>query len=369
MILKEVARELDELFKISTAECFDNAGLLCGNSEREVTGILITHDALEEVIEEAVARKTNLVVAFHPVIFSGLKSVTGKNYVEKAVLKAIENQIAIYAVHTAFDNDYYGVSYGLAEKLGLRKQRILIPKKKNLHRLDVYVPSAYVEAVRDAILAAGAGNIGFYKDCSFSVSGLGTFTPKAHAKPFTGESEVRSYVEEQVLSFVFEVHKKNEVLNAMYTAHPYEEVAYQVFLTENENHYLGFGRYGYLEKELGEKAFLGYVRETLGLRVIRYSGVLNKKIKKVAVLGGSGALGILAAHTLDCDAYLTGDLKYHDFFLSEKKMLLCDIGHFESERWVVDQLFERISEKFSKFAVLKGRICTNPVNYFFKEHD
>ncbi len=364
MTIREVIFEIEKNIPLQQAEDFDNVGLLCGFPEREVTGILVCHDALETVVEEALDANSNLIVCFHPIIFSGLKSLTGKNYVERAVLKAIENKIAIYAIHTAFDNDLNGVNYGICNALGLENLKILMPKKNNLLQLAIYVPQEYSEQVKEAMWKAGAGNIGFYDECSFSLSGKGTFRPLEGSDPFTGELYVRENADEEMISVIFESYKKNQVISAMKSAHPYEEVAYQVISLENENQNSGLGMLGEFKEEIEEMNFLKLVKETFHLDIIKHSNFTDKKIKKVGVLGGSGASGIKAALSQNCDAYLTGDLKYHDYFLAENKMLLCDIGHYESEQFVVEQLFEILSQKFSTFAVLKSNKKTNPVNYF-----
>lgn len=365
MNIKDFSKKLDVLFAIKQAEDFDNVGLLCGHPDREVSGVLVCHDALESIVEEALEKNCNFIVVFHPIIFSGLKSITGKNYVEKAVLKAIENKIAIYAVHTAFDNHYFGVNYGICEQLGLQNQKVLMPKEQNLMQLAVYVPFSHKEKVQNALFEAGAGNIGFYDECSFSIRGEGTFRPLEGSNPYAGTKNVRENAEEEMLYVIFESYKKHSILAAMKQSHPYEEVAYQLYSLDNENHYVGLGRYGELEHELSEEDFLSFVKAKFGLQVIRHSAFAGKKIKKVAVLGGSGASGIKAALGAGCDAYLTGDLKYHDFFSVENQLLLCDIGHFESEQFVSQQLVEILSEKFPTFAVLKSTKKTNPVNYFF----
>lgn len=364
MVLNEVVAQLNTLFKIKTAEDFDNVGLLCGRADMEVSGILVCHDALEKVIDEAIEQNKNLIVVFHPIIFSGLKSITGKNYVERAVLKAIENKIAIYAVHTAFDNDYYGVNFGICEALKLENQHILMPKPNQIKKIDVYVPEEQAENLRNALFEAGAGSIGFYEECSFSISGEGTFKPKMGANPFLGNINEREYVSENLISVVFENHLENQILQAMRIAHPYEEVAYQIYSLDNTSNYTGLGRFGELPEALPEDDFLQKVKEIFNVPIIRHSHLRGKKVKKVGVLGGSGASGISAAKAVGCDAYLTGDLKYHDFFQAEGKILLCDIGHFESEQFVCQQLFDLLSEKFPKFAISKSILDTNPVNYF-----
>lgn len=364
MTVKEAVSEIEKKIPAKQAESFDNVGLLCGNPDREITGILVCHDALEIVVEEAVSKNCNLIVTFHPIIFSGLKSLTGKNYVEKAVLKAIENKIAIYAIHTAFDNDYFGVNFGICEKLGLRNQKILMPKSENLKKLEVYVPNDYSEKVKNALFEAGAGNIGFYDECSFSISGTGTFRPIEGSDPFSGTLNVRENAHEKMISVIFENFKQQQIIAAMKSAHPYEEVAYQIIKLENENQFLGLGRFGDFENEMSEEEFLNFVKEKFNLKVIRHTRFNSKKIKRVGVLGGSGASGISAAISQKCDAYLTGDMKYHDFFQNEGKMMICDIGHFESEQFVTQQLVEILSEIFPKFAVSKSVEKTNPVNYF-----
>lgn len=364
MTIQKVIAEIEKHIAISQAEDFDNVGLLCGLPERNVSGILVCHDALENVVDEAIHRNCNLVVCFHPIIFSGLKSLTGKNYVERAVLKAIENKIAIYAIHTAFDNDFYGVNAGICNLLGLNNLKILQPKKNNLKQLNVYVPKDHSENVKEALFSSGAGNIGFYDECSFKIEGKGTFRPIEGSNPFSGQQNIRENAEEDMISVIFESFKQNQIVAAMKSAHPYEEVAHQIYQLENENQYSGLGMYGEFETEMDEKDFLSFVKEKFNLNIIKHSDLNNKKIKRVGVLGGSGAGGIKAALSKKCDAYLTGDLKYHDYFLAESKILICDIGHYESEQLVSQQLFEILSQKFSTFAVLKSSEKTNPVNYF-----
>lgn len=364
MKLKDVIQQIEEIFTIPQAEDFDNVGLLCGNPENEISGILVCHDALENVINEAIGKNINLIITFHPIIFSGLKSITGKNYVEKSLLKALENKIAIYAIHTAFDNDFFGVNYRICEELNLQNQQILMPKTQNLKQLVTYVPKDYAEKVKNALFKTGAGNIGFYDECSFSVNGTGTFRPMEGSKPFFGQKNKREYSEEEMVSVIFEHFKQHQILSALKKSHPYEEVAYQIYALENDNQFAGLGRFGDLEKPVNEKDFLKFVKDKFNLKVIRHSKFNQKKIKRVGVLGGSGADGIKAAMRQNCDAYLTGDIKYHEFFGHENKMLICDIGHFESEQFVTQQLFEKLSEKFTKFAVLKSAENTNPVNYF-----
>ncbi|MBL1222835.1 Nif3-like dinuclear metal center hexameric protein [Chryseobacterium sp. L7] len=364
MTISEVISKIENRIPLQQAEDFDNVGLLCGVPDRNVSGILVCHDALENVVEEAIQKNCNMIVCFHPIIFSGLKSLTGKNYVERAVLKAIENKIAIYAIHTAFDNDFFGVNHGICTQLGLKDLKILQPKKNNLKQLTVFVPKDHSEKVKEALFSAGAGNIGFYDECSFTLNGNGTFRPIEGSNPFSGQQNIRENADEDMISVIFEDYKKGRIISALKAAHPYEEVAYQVYQLDNENQHTGLGMYGDFEEAVDEQEFLRFVKEKFGLELIKHSDFTHKKIKRVGVLGGSGASGIKAALAQKCDAYLTGDIKYHDYFLAESKMMICDIGHYESEQFVTQQLFEILSQKFSTFAISKSIEKTNPVNYF-----
>ncbi|WP_312089381.1 Nif3-like dinuclear metal center hexameric protein [Chryseobacterium sp.] len=364
MTIKEVISIIESQIAIPQAEDFDNVGLLCGLPSRNVSGILVCHDALEKVIDEAIDKNCNLVVCFHPIIFSGLKSITGKNYVEKAVLKAIENKIAIYAIHTALDNDFFGVNARICNQLGLRNLKILQPKKNNLKQLTVFVPNDYSEDVKEALFAAGAGNIGFYDECSFTIEGKGTFRPMEGSTPFSGQLNNREDAEEKMISVIFESYKQKQIVSAMKKAHPYEEVAHQIYSLDNQNQYSGLGMYGEFENEMEEKDFLKFIKDKFKVDIIKHSDFTGKKIKKIGVLGGSGASAIKSALGNNCDAFITGDLKYHDYFQAESKMLICDVGHYESEQWVAEQIFEILSQKISTFAILKSSEKTNPVNYF-----
>ncbi|MBW3521897.1 Nif3-like dinuclear metal center hexameric protein [Chryseobacterium sp. NKUCC03_KSP] len=364
MTIKEVISIIEKQIAMPQAEDFDNVGLLCGVPSRNVSGILVCHDALENVIDEAIVKNCDLVVCFHPIIFSGLRSLTGKNYVERAVLKAIENKVAIYAIHTAFDNDYWGVNAGICNALGLKNLKILQPKKNNLKQLNVYVPNDYAEQLKEALFSAGAGSIGFYDECSFKTEGSGTFRPIEGSNPFSGQQNVRENAEENMISVIFESYKQNQIIAAMKESHPYEEVAHQIYSLDNENQYAGLGMYGEFDEEMDEKDFLRFIKNKFNIEVIKHSDLIGKKIKRVGVLGGSGASGIKSALAKKCDAYITGDLKYHDYFQAGSKILLCDVGHYESEQWVAQQLFEILSQKISTFAILNSSEKTNPVNYF-----
>ena len=363
MKVKNIIPILEELAPLGYAEDFDNVGLLVGSPEQEVSGILVCHDALETVVEEAIEQNCNFIVCFHPILFSGLKKITGKNYVERAVIKAIKSDIAIYAIHTALDNHQEGVNKIFCTTLGLEQTRILIPKEHYIQKLVTYVPIQHTEKVRQALFAAGAGAIGNYDHCSFISEGKGSFRGNEHSSPVIGQVGVEEIVEEHKVEVTYEKHLQGKVLSALFQAHPYEEVAYEVYNLANTLQNVGMGMIGELKEPMDEIAFLQMVKEKTGTGGIRHSALLNKPIQKVAVLGGSGSFAIKAALQQKADAFITADLKYHQFYEAENQLVLADIGHFESERYTKNYIVEFLSKKMPNFAVILSTVNTNPVNY------
>ena len=363
MQLNQIIPILEKMAPTAYAEDFDNVGLLVGDIYKQITGILVCHDALETVVNEAIEKNCNLIVCFHPILFSGLKKITGKNYVERAVIKAIKNDIAIYAVHTGLDNHKLGVNKILCDTLGLINTKILIPKENFIYKLITFVPKDHFTDVQKALFTSGAGAIGNYYDCSFQSNGIGSFTGNDESNPVIGKQNVFTEVEEIKLEVTFEKHLQSSILKALFNAHPYEEVAYEIAKLENQHQNIGLGMIGELENEISEAEFLHFVKEKVQTGGIRYSDFLNKKVKKVAVLGGSGSFAISAAKAQGADVLITADLKYHDFFQAENQILLADVGHFESERYVKNYIFEYLSKKISTFAIILSDIKTNPVNY------
>lgn len=364
MTIKEISNILEQWAPLSQAEDFDNVGLLVGDNATTVSNILVAHDALEHIVEEAVSKNCNLIVCFHPIIFSGLKQLTGSNYVERAVIKAIKNDVAIYAIHTALDNMPKGVSYAMAQALQLEQPKILIPKKKTLYKLTTYVPHAFAKALKQSLFAAGAGNIGNYDECSFSVNGSGTYRAGEDTSPFAGKQGKQHTEEETQLHLTFEKHSKKTVLKALLDNHPYEEVAYEITALENNNQHRGMGMIGTVSNPMTQRDFLALIKSTFKTGGVRHSALLDKKVKKVAVLGGSGAFGIAAAIAQGADAYVTADLKYHDYYKAENQILLTDVGHYESERFTKTLIADYLTEKIRNFAVLLSDKNTNPINYF-----
>ncbi|MBS1534360.1 MAG: Nif3-like dinuclear metal center hexameric protein [Bacteroidetes bacterium] len=363
MKIKEILPVLEEMAPLAYAEDFDNVGLLVGNPEQEISGILVCHDALENVIDEAICKNCQLVVCFHPIIFSGLKKITGANYVERAVLKAIKNDIAIYAVHTALDNHRDGVNRILGEAIGLEHLKILIPKKQFIRKLVTYAPSEDADKVRNALFEAGAGNIGNYENCSFNSKGIGTFMGNEYSNPELGERFEFVEADEIKIEVTFEKHLENKILKALFQNHPYEEVAYEIYSLENQHQNIGLGMIGNLNPPISEEAFLKNVQTQMQTGGIRHSTFTGKLIQRVAVLGGSGAFAISAAKKAGADALITADLKYHNFYEAENQLLLADIGHFESERYTKNYIADFLMKKIPNFAIVLSEENTNPVKY------
>lgn len=371
MNIKDVIKLFEEDVPLTYAEDFDNTGLLVGNPEEKVTGILVTLDTVETVVDEAINKKCNLIVSFHPIIFSGLKKITGANYVEKTILKAIKHNIAIYAMHTALDNHFKGVNDGICQKLNLKEKQILIPQKSTIKKLVTYVPLEAADTVRQALFNIGAGNIGNYSHCSFNNQGTGTFLGEAGSNPVKGKKGELHLEKEIQLHITFHKHLTKKVLKTLLEVHPYEEVAYEITTLENTNQHIGMGMVGNLQTPLSENEFLKLVKTQMQTNCIRHSKLTAKKIQRVAVLGGSGSFAIQNAIQAKADAYITADLKYHDFFKAENTILLADIGHYESEQFTKQIIVSILNKKISNFApafkqskIVLSQVNTNPITYF-----
>jgi dinuclear metal center YbgI/SA1388 family protein len=365
MIVKEVTEIIEDLAPLAYAEDFDNAGLLVGNENAEVSGILITLDTLETVVEEAIRKGCNLIISFHPIIFNGLKRLTGASYVERTVMKAIQHNIAIYAPHTALDNSWEGVNAKILDILGLKDRRILIPKKATLRKLTTYVPVDKAALLKDALFEAGAGHIGKYSHCSFTIEGTGSYKAGEGANPDRGRVGSIHYEREAMLHMVYPEDREQKVVQALKDHHPYEEVAYEVVSLENTHGKLGMGMIGTLGQPIAEKDFLKMVKEKLTTEMIRHTTFLNKKVSDVAVVGGSGAFAIQAAIAKGADVLITSDIKYHQFFEATGQLLLLDVGHYESEQFTKNLLFDYLIEKIPNFAISLSEGITNPIKYYY----
>jgi len=363
MIVQDVINHLHDLAPLNYAEDFDNVGLLVGDKNQSITGVLVTLDTLEAVVDEAIENNCNLIVSFHPIIFKGLKKLTGKTYVERVVIKAIQHNIAIFSIHTALDNAFQGVNSIICDQLQLRNKKILMPQSSTLKKLQTYVPNENAEALRIALFNAGAGSIGNYDSCSFNLEGKGTYKGNEESNPTLGKKGELHTENETLISVVFAKHFESKVLKALFNAHPYEEVAYEITTLDNTNQYIGMGMIGDLAQEMEEIDCLQFIKERMNTECVRYSKFLNKPIKRIAVLGGSGSFAIGAAKASGADLFVTADLKYHDFFSAENSILLADIGHYESEQFTKSFLVDYLSKKITNFAVVLSKTNTNPVKY------
>ena len=364
MIIQDVINHLEDFAPLAYAEDFDNVGLLVGDKNTNLTGILVTLDTLEAVVEEAIENNCNLIVSFHPIIFKGLKKLTGKTYVERTIQKAIKNDIAIYAIHTALDNHINGVNDIICDQLGLSNRKILIPQAETIKKLTTYVPKAEAENLRQAIFNIGAGTIGNYSHCSFNIEGIGTYKGNQNSSPTKGSIGNTHFEKETQISVTFTKHLEAKVLDTLFNNHSYEEVAYEITTLENKNQNIGMGMFGTLEKPMSEIDFLAFLKTKMKTESIRHSNFLNKTIHKIAVLGGSGSFAINAAKAVNADVFVTSDLKYHDFFSAENSIVLADIGHYESEQYTKNGLLAHLTKKISSFAVVLSKTNTNPVKYF-----
>lgn len=364
MKIRDVVQILETLAPLSLQESYDNAGLLTGEDQKECSGILVSLDATEEVIDEAIMKNCNMVVSHHPIIFRGLKKITGKDYVQRTVIKAIKNDIALYAIHTNLDNVLKGVNNAIALKLGLKNLKILSPKEDQLKKLYTFVPVESSDKVRVALFAAGAGHMGKYSECSFNAGGFGTFKGEDDTNPYVGKPGDLHKEKEIKMEVIFPCWLQPRLITALKSSHPYEEVAYDIVKLENKPDHVGSGLIGELESTVEGEVFLNLLKERFDLRVIKHTTITGK-IKKVAVCGGAGSFLISNALSAGADAFVTADLKYHEYFDAEKKLLLVDIGHYESEQFTINLLQEFLEQKIPTFAVLKTEVNTNPVRYFF----
>jgi dinuclear metal center YbgI/SA1388 family protein len=364
MKIAEIVSFLESLAHPSLQEHYDNAGLLTGDPAWNCSGVIVSLDATEEVIKEAKEKNCNIIVTHHPIIFGGLKKINGKNYVERAVISAIKNDIAIYAIHTNLDNVINGVNGKIAEILGLQKISVLAVRENTLKKLFTFVPADKAEQVRSAIFNAGGGYIGNYSECSFNAEGIGTFRAGPGSKPYVGKLGERHYENEIKIEATFPAWLEGDIIKAMKAAHPYEEPAYDVVNLANKHSGTGSGVVGKLKAPMDEAAFLSHLKKIFNVPVIRHTTLRNNKINKVAVCGGAGSFLVIKALASNADAYITADMKYHEFFDANNRMLIADVGHFESEQFTIDLLKEVLEQKFPTFAVLKTGIKTNPVHYF-----
>ncbi len=364
MKLSHLTEYLESLAPLAYQEDFDNSGLIVGQPDQEILQILISLDCTEAVVDEAIAGNCQVVVSHHPIVFRGLKKFNGKTYVERVVEKAIKHNIALYAIHTNLDNIQPGVNKRICDILGLTNTRILSPKPNQLKKLVTYVPLAQAEQVRNALFHAGAGNIGNYSETSFNSQGQGTFKGNENTDPYVGEPGMRHTEDEIRIEVVYPVVLESKLLMALVLAHPYEEVAYDLYNITNNNQQVGSGMIGELEYPINEEIFLALVKEKMQAQVIRHTAFTGRPIKKVAICGGAGGFLLKQAIGAGADIFITADYKYHEFFDAEGKIIIADIGHYESEQFTRQLLYDMIKNKFGSLDLRITKVDTNPVKYF-----
>jgi dinuclear metal center YbgI/SA1388 family protein len=363
MKISELLSYFNEIAPFAYQESYDNSGLQVGDMGMEIQGILLTIDVTEEIIEEAISKSLNLIISHHPLIFQGLKQLTDQTATERIVKKAVKHDINIISIHTNIDNIVGGVNSKISEKLGLQKTKILLPQEGKLLKLSVFVPESYADTVRESIFAAGAGRIGNYDSCSFNTSGSGTFRGNENASPFRGEKEKLHSEPEIKIETILPLHLKDKVVASMLNSHPYEEVAYDLYPLANLHSGGGSGMIGYLPETLSEKEFLLMLKEVFKSELIRYSAFTGRKIHKVALCGGSGSFLLKKAISSGAQAFISSDFKYHQFFDADGKILIADLGHYESEQYTKEYFYEVLIKKLPNFALHLSKINTNPINY------
>ena len=364
MKLSQLTAFLESLAPLAYQEDYDNAGLIVGRPDMEISQALISLDCTEAVVDEAIVTNCQVIVSHHPIVFRGLKKFNSKTYVERVVEKAIRHNIALYAIHTNLDNIMTGVNARICDTLGLKNCRILAPKHNLLKKLVTYVPVANADEVRTALFNAGAGNIGNYSETSFNAEGTGTFKGNEQTNPYVGEPGKLHRENEIRMETIYPAIAENKILTALILAHPYEEVAYDLYNLTNQSEEVGSGMIGELEIAEEEEAFLRHVKEKMHTPVIRHTAFTGKNVKRVAVCGGAGGFLLKQAIAAGADIFITADYKYHEFFDAEGKIIIADIGHFESEQFTQQLLYEIIRKNFINFAVRLTEVNTNPVKYF-----
>ncbi|MGC6470067.1 MAG: Nif3-like dinuclear metal center hexameric protein [Flavobacteriales bacterium] len=363
MKIKDITNYLETIAPLHLQESYDNSGLIIGDKNNTVNRALITLDCTEDVIDEAISEKCDLVIAHHPIVFDGLKKINGSTYIERVILKAIKNDIAIYAIHTNLDNILQGVNSTIAKRIGLTETKILNEKSDVLKKLVVFCPKGYESELKSALWKAGAGNISNYSHCSFSSDGYGTFMGNEKSQPTIGEKNKLQTESETKIELIFPSHIEGKILKEMFANHPYEEVAFEVYKLSNNNQNIGSGLIGTLHSPMDSVDFLNHLKSVMKTDCIRHTNLVKNQIKTVAVCGGSGSFLLAKAKSLGADIFISADFKYHQFFDAENDIIIADIGHYESEQFTKELINDILKKKFTKFATRLSRVNTNPINY------
>lgn len=364
-LIKDIIASLEALAPLAYQESYDNSGLIIGNANNSVEAALITLDITENVVDEAIENNCDLIISHHPILFGGLKKINGSSDEERCVIKAIQNNIAIYACHTNIDSVKEGVSWKMGEKLSLQNMKILVPSETDLLKLVTFIPKDHIQSVTEALFQIGIGKIGDYDSCSFQTKGEGTFRGLEQSNAFVGE-KFKLHTEEEIrFEAILPAHLQHIAVATLKANHPYEEVAYDLVKLENKNEHVGFGVVGTLKEELNTMEFLQQLKKTFHCDAIKHTDIVQDKIKKIALCGGSGSSFLKQAKREKADIYISGDFKYHQFFETENRIIIADIGHYESEQFTKDVFYERLTKKFPKFAIRLSQVRTNPVHHLF----
>jgi dinuclear metal center YbgI/SA1388 family protein len=363
MKIKEIVSALERFAPLPLQDGFDNAGLQIGFTDVEATGALLCLDVTEEIIDEAIANDCNIIISHHPLIFKGYKSITGRDYVERCIIKAIKHDIAIFAAHTNIDNAQRGVNFKIAEKIGLEKVQILDPKDGMLLKMVTFVPTTHVEHVKKSLFKAGCGSIGNYENCDFQVIGNSHYKAKKGANPFAGIVGKKHKEQEVRLEVVLPTYQKNAATKALLQVHPYEEPVFDFFALQNTWSQVGAGVIGELKEPESELEFLHRIKKIFEVECLRHNKLNGRLIRKVALCGGAGSFLLPKAITIGADVFITGEIKYHDFFGHEQEILMAEIGHYESEQYTIEIFKSIIGDRFPQLNVMTTRINTNPINF------
>lgn len=344
--LRIIMDALEAIAPLRLAEGWDNVGLMVGSPEQIVQNVLVAVDLTAAVLAQAEKTGANLIITHHPFIFSPLKSIRTDSAGGSLLARLIKADIAVYSAHTNLDAAVGGVSDVLAGKLGLTDVRPLVADTgEKLIKLAVFVPESHLEAVAQAITAAGAGHIGNYSHCTFRSAGMGTFMPLEGTNPFTGVQGRLEYTPECRLETIMPAAEAKRVVAAMIKAHPYEEVAYDLYPLENKIAFAGLGRVGTLPAKVMFDELVEAVKAVLALEVVRVAGAVSGPVKTVAVCGGAGGSFIRKAYEAGADCFVTGDIKYHEAQEAvELGIAVIDAGHFATEQPVVSSLVARLNE-------------------------
>ncbi|MBN2663311.1 MAG: Nif3-like dinuclear metal center hexameric protein [Bacteroidales bacterium] len=359
--IKHLITFIEQQFPPQVQESYDNSGIITGNINDILKGVILTIDIDEEVVQEAIDKNCNMIIAHHPIIFRPLHSLTGKNYIERTVIKAIKNDIAIYAAHTSVDNSYNGLNKIICDILNVKNTKIIDPKPDLLYKLITFVPSEYVNQVKTAIFEAGAGKIGNYDSCSFSTKGTGSFKAGDNTNPFVGKKNIQHFEEEVRIETIFPSFLKNKIINQLINSHPYEEPAFDIYPLINKHQQFGAGLIGELNTETDEIEFLQQIKQKLKIKCLKHSEILGKKIKKVAVCTGAGSFLMYKAMTLRADIFIAAEFKYNQFLDAKNEILIVDAGHYETEIFIKNIFYELITKNFTNFAVEFSQKFSNPV--------